>query len=146
MILRIRCWFMLCPQFYSLCSEAAGDKPICFLFPVAELVLLHSSWRNPVRQTFMDLPSCARQREKSRGHRDEHALVPVPRNSLMFPSSFHRGRQLLFGEGLDHLPLNFGKIYSLSESYCLKCKSFCLLNGQEVRRWHKHLELDSGAE
>ena len=106
---------MLCPQFYSLCSEEVGDKPICLLFPGVELVPLHSSWRNPVQQTFMDLPSCAKQQEESRGHRDEHALVPVCRNSLMFPSSFHRGRQLLFGEGLDCLPLNFDKIYSLSQ-------------------------------
>lgn len=50
MILRIRCWFMQCPQFYSFCSEAAGDKPICLLFPVAEPVLLHSSWRNLIQQ------------------------------------------------------------------------------------------------
>lgn len=115
MILRIRCWFMLCPQFYSFCSEAAGDKPICLLFPMAELVLLHSSGRNPIQQTFMDLPSCARQQVRSRGHRDEYALVPVRRKSLMFPSSFHRDRHLLFGEGLDHLPLHFGEIYSLSQ-------------------------------
>ena len=106
---------MLCPQFDSFCSEAAGDKPICLLFPVAELVLLHSSWRNPIQQTFMDLPSCARQWARSRGHRDEYALVPVCRQSLMFPSSFHCGQQLLFGEGLDHLPLHFGEIYSLSQ-------------------------------
>lgn len=104
---------MLCPQFYSFCSEAAGDKPICLLFPVAEPVLLHSSWRNLIQQTFMDLPSCARQPMRSRGHRDEYALVPVCRKSLMFPSSFHRGWELLFGEGLDHLPLQFGEIYSL---------------------------------
>ena len=105
---------MLCPQFYSFCSEAAGDKPICLLFPVAEPVLLHSSWRNLIQQTFMDLPSCTRQRARSRGHRDKYALVPVRRKSLMFPSSFHRGWEL-FGEDLDHLPLNFGKIYSLSQ-------------------------------
>ena len=37
-------------------------------------------------------------------------------------------------------------ILPLSESYRLKCKSFCLLNVQEVRRWHKYLELDSGAD
>ena len=103
------------PKILFIFFEAAGDKPICLLFPVAELVLLHSSWRNPIQQTFMDLPSCARQRARSRGHRDEYALVPVRRKSLMFPSSFNRGRQLLFGEGLDHLPLHFGEIYSLSQ-------------------------------
>ena len=106
---------MQCPKYYSFCSEAAGDKPICFLFPMAELVQLHSSWRNLIQQTFMDLPSCTRQRVRSRGHRDKCALLLVCRKSVIFPSSFHRDRQLLFGEGLDHLPLQFGEIYSLSQ-------------------------------
>ena len=45
---------MLCPRFYSCCSEEAGHKPIRLLFPVADLVVLHSSWTNSVQQIFTD--------------------------------------------------------------------------------------------
>lgn len=56
----------------------------------------------------MDLPSCARQRILEPGSQDEYAFGPCLQKVIMFPSSFHRGWELLFTrEDLDHLPLNF---------------------------------------
>lgn len=52
------------------------NKPIYLLFPVAEIVLLHSSWRNSIQQKFIDVPSTCQAVCKELGRKREVSPSP----------------------------------------------------------------------
>lgn len=126
MIPRIRCWFTLCPRFYSFCSEAAGHKPMCLLF--LWLSWLHRSWRDSILQMFIDAPPCARWRPGDSGMHKLPSLFSVSPWYFQVLESWH----LFFWEHLHVFAFTcWWNTVPLSEGYVLKYKSFFLVEPTE---------------